>query len=272
MELRPAARAALLALSLGGACDRVRPDPVVLVFGDQTLRRSDFDRHLARLEREGPLDANVRRSLFDAYVEERLLVMEARRQGLLAGPASAEDERESVQRLLADLGPATPVGPEELAVYYEEHRSELRAPETVTLRQILVSTENQARDVVRRLKKDPKSFEVLARSLSRGPEASTGGVLGSFARGQLPAELEAAGFALAVGGHSEPIQTSFGYHVLRLDAREPARERTLEECRGEILARLQGQKRDQAVREFVQGLLARAKVNHEAAQGPRRSS
>lgn len=253
------------------ACARARPDPVIVSFEDQVVRLSDFDRYLKTLEREGPLDAKVRGSLFDSYVEERLLVMEARRRGRLSAVADPEREREAVQQLLADAAPAAPVRDDEIAAFYAEHKTELQQPETVTLHQILVTTENESRDVRRRLQKDPKSFEVLARSISRAPEASTGGLIGSFTRGQLPAELEAAAFALSVGAHSEPIKTPFGYHVLRLDARQPARERTLEECRDEIRARLQRQKLDQSVRGFVQGLLARAKVNHEVAQANRPS-
>lgn len=261
-------RAALGALLQGVlliACDRAQPDPVVLALGDQVVRRSDFERHLQGLERDGRLDRSVRRAVFDSFVEERVLVLEARRRGL-AGPGSApEDEQQAVQRLLREAAPAADVTEPELQTYYAEHRAELGVPEMVTLHQILVPTENEARDVRRRLVKDPKSFEVMARSMSRAPEASTGGRMGGFARGQLPPELEAAAFSLPVGAHSEPIPTAFGYHVLRVDAREAARERTLDECRDEIRSKLQGQRSDRAVRGFVQQLLARAKVNHEAA-------
>ena len=56
----------------------------------------------------------------------------------------------------------------------------------MTLRQILVPTETEARDVRRRLQKDPKSFEALARARSKAPEAAAGGLMGTFSRGQLP--------------------------------------------------------------------------------------
>src|SRR4029453_5552987 len=87
--------------------------------------------------------------------------------------------------------------------YFESHPGEFDAPVTVSLRQILVAPENEARDVRRRLSKDPKSFDGLARALSRGPEASQGGFMGVFSRGQLPPELEQATFGLAAGGLSD---------------------------------------------------------------------
>ena len=61
------------------------------------------------------------------------------------------------------------------------------------------------------------------------------------------------------------IQTSLGYHVLRVDSRQPARELSLEEARGWIRERLTRERADAAVRAFVADLLSRARVNHEAA-------
>ena len=256
----------LLLIAAGAACDRTRPDPVVLAFEEQSVRLSEFGRHLRSLEREGPLDRSVRRAVFESFVEERVLVLEARRRNLLASGSDSSQEREAVQQLLAAAAPVPQVSEEELASYYLEHQADFTVPETVTLHQILVPTENESRDVRRRLQKDPRSFEALARSRSRGPEASTGGLMGTFARGQLPPELEAAAFALPAGAHSEPVKTAFGYHVLRVDGRQPGRARAFEECRDELRAELERRKGERAVRGFVQGLLARAKVNHEAVE------
>jgi parvulin-like peptidyl-prolyl isomerase len=136
----------------------------------------------------------------------------------------------------------------------------------VTVRQILVPTSNEARDVRRRLRRDGKSFAVLAQTMSRAPEASAGGLMGTFARGQLPRELEAAAFGLAAGQTSDVVHTPLGYHVLRVEARQPARQTPLGEARAAIRARLLESKSDRKVREYVAGLMARAKVNHEAAR------
>jgi parvulin-like peptidyl-prolyl isomerase len=159
----------------------------------------------------------------------------------------------------------------ELDAYCREHARDFDRPERIRLRQILVPTSNEARDVVRRLKKDPKSFATLAQTRSRGPEASTGGSMGTFGRGELPAELEEAAFGLAAGETSDVVQSPLGYHVLRVDERVAASETGLPECREAARAELLRQKSDMSVREFVRGLLARAKVNHEAVTGSRPS-
>jgi parvulin-like peptidyl-prolyl isomerase len=259
----------LLALALAGACDRARPaDPVILALGDQEVRRSEFDRYASEAEArgEGALDAEVRRSLLEAYLERRVLVLEARARGILKAEATGEEEAVAVRKLLAaDVLSDVEVTDAEVEQYYREHAAEFEAPETVTLRQILVPTSNEARDVRRRLGRDGKSFAVLAQTMSRAPEASAGGLMGTFARGQLPPELEKAAFALAAGETSEVIQTPLGYHVLHLDARQPSRTSSLAESRAPIRARLLEERKDRKVREYVAGLLARAKVNHEAA-------
>ena len=241
---------------------------MILSLGDQQVRRSEFERYLRETEArgQGELDASGRRALLEAYLERRVLVLEARQRGLLGAQASGEEEAAAVRKLLAtDALAGVEVGEAEVEQYYREHASEFEAPETVTVRQILVPTSNEARDVRRRLKRDAKSFAVMAQTVSRGPEASAGGLMGTFSRGQLPSELERAAFALAAGETSEVVQTPLGYHVLRLDAREPARTASLEESRAAVRARLTEEKSDRKVREYVAGLLSRAKVNHEAA-------
>jgi parvulin-like peptidyl-prolyl isomerase len=244
---------------------------VILTLGDQVVRRSDFDRHVSTLESKGgaQLAPDVRRALVQPFLEERALVLEARARGLLPAESTPEQEQGAVQRMLGEvvLGQVE-ASDEEVAAYFREHSAELRVPEKVWVRQILVPTENEARDVKRRLQKDPKSFEVLAQTRSRSPEASTGGAMGSFSRGELPPELERVAFALGPGTASDVARTSLGWHVLRVDRREPGRDPTLEECREQIRGQLLRRKSDEASRQFVRALMARAKVNHEIADSP----
>lgn len=246
------------------------PDPVILRLDEETVRRSDFDRYLAAVETRGlgPIDPAARRGLLDAFLEQRALAIEARRRGLLAADADEQDEQRAVLRLLAEAVSPPSVSEDAIAAFHAAHAAELAVKEAVSLRQILVGTLNEARDLKRRLARDPKAFDTLARTRSKGPEAAAGGYMGTFERGELPTELEDAAFALPEGGTSGPVQTSLGYHVLRVESRRAAREPSLEETRERIRDRLIREKRAEAERAFVAGLLARAKVNHEAALLP----
>jgi len=263
-KLLPPLLVALLAVSCGGGR---APDPVILELDQQVVRRSDFDRHLAEVEARGgvPLTPEVRRGLLDAFLEERALVIEARGRGLLAAGTGREEEQKAVAALLAQAVVPPEVTDQEVAAYYKDHAAEMAVPETVTLRQILVPTLNEAREVRRRLGRAPKDFESIARQASKAPEAANGGLMGTFARGQLPAELEAAAFALPAGGTSDIVETSLGYHVLRVEARQEGRGSTLQDVQGRIRSLLTRERSDRSVRQFVAELLARAKVNHAAA-------
>jgi peptidyl-prolyl cis-trans isomerase C len=266
VKLLPPLLAALAAASCGVAR---APDPVILEMDQEVVRRSDFERHIAEVEARGgaPLPPEARRGLLESFLEQRALVMEARKRGILAKDAGAEGEQRAVTELLSQAVPPPTVSDAEVAAYYGAHAAEMSVPETITLRQILVPTENEARDVRRRLR-TPKDFENVARQSSKGPEAPEGGLMGTFARGQLPAELETAAFALPAGGTSDIVATSLGYHILRVEARQEARASSLPEAQGRIRALLTREKSDRNVRQFVDDLLARAKVNHAAATRP----
>jgi peptidyl-prolyl cis-trans isomerase C len=261
----------LLLVAICPSCAPTEPagDPVLLTLGDQVVRLSEFERHVAKIEEQGeaPLDADVRRALLQPFLEERVLVLEARRQGLLGPEADETEEDAGVRRLLASSVLRRVAVPEEAVdAYYSTHGDEFQVPETVTVRQILVPTRNEARDVRRRLQKAPRSFDALARSLSQSPEADQGGLMGTFSRGQLPKELEAAAFGLRPGAISGVVETPLGYHVLRVDSRQDPRQVPLEECRDQIRSGLLQVESDRRVREFVRDIMAEAQVNHEVLE------
>lgn len=247
-----------------------RQDPVILALEEAVVRRSDFERHVKTLEAQGgaPLDPAAREALLDQFLEDRALVLEARARGLLPPSSDAEAEEEAVQKLLAAALPAPEVSEAELEADYLARPAEFHRPESLTLRQILVPTDNEARDVLRRLQKVPRSFESLARTRSRAPEAESGGLMGTFVRGELPVELETQAFELPAGETSGVVESPLGFHILRVEAREPERQLSFEESRARIRARLLRQKSERGVQEFVRELMARAKVNHEAAKVP----
>jgi parvulin-like peptidyl-prolyl isomerase len=77
----------------------------------------------------------------------------------------------------------------------------------------------KARGLIARLNDDPGSFEELARTDSDGPSGPNGGSLGSWNKGDMVPEFDAAIEKLDIGGiTAEPVETSFGYHVIRRNA------------------------------------------------------
>jgi peptidyl-prolyl cis-trans isomerase C len=87
-------------------------------------------------------------------------------------------------------------------------------PDRVHCAHILVKTEQEAKTVLERLKKEEK-FGNIAREVSRCPSGKRGGDLGTFTRGKMVKEFETAAFTLQKGETSPVVKTQFGYHIIR---------------------------------------------------------
>ena len=86
---------------------------------------------------------------------------------------------------------------------------------SIQAKHILVETEEQANDLYNKIVNEGKDFGELAAANSKCPSGQNGGNLGNFGRGQMVKPFEDAAFALAVGSISEPVQTQFGWHIIR---------------------------------------------------------
>jgi peptidyl-prolyl cis-trans isomerase D len=121
--------------------------------------------------------------------------------------------------------------------------------EQVRARHILVSDEGVARTVVERLRAG-ESFEAIAAEVSADTSNSqNGGDLGWFGRGAMVKEFEDAAFALQPGQISEPVKTSFGWHIIRVDERDANRV-------------LEGQALENARNQALQSWMDEAKKDH----------
>ncbi len=256
----------MLAVSLGLTAFllgcRAPHDPVVIRFDGVDVRRSAFLKELEPLGKTGTdtADPVIRASAFGRFVEERVVAIAAVRAGF---KEAAEDGVEGERWLESVLTPGT-VTEAEARAYYDVHPEVALVDETVTIREILLSTMQDARDVVRILGSDRNAFELLARTRSRSPQAAGGGRLGSFRRGELPPEIESAVFGLSSGQVSGIVTTSFGYHVLRLEAKTAPATRSFEDSRTDVEARVIEAKARLKMKQLIDGLVSQAQVNYEA--------
>jgi peptidyl-prolyl cis-trans isomerase C len=138
---------------------------------------------------------------------------------------------------------------------YEEQIAKLTPEPEVRARHILVKTEQEAKDLVKQLK-GGADFTELAKKSSDGPSAQTGGDLGYFSRGQMVKPFEDAAFALQKGQVSEPVQTEFGWHVIKVEDKRNRPLPSFEEVKDQLLASLIQNK----LKTVVQDLRGTAKV------------
>ena len=99
---------------------------------------------------------------------------------------------------------------------------------------ILVETEDEAKAIVEQLN-NGADFAALAKEKSTGPSGPNGGELGWFGLGQMVPEFEQAVTGLEVGAISEPVQTQFGWHVVKLNDKRDKPAPTLEQVRPQIM-------------------------------------
>lgn len=129
---------------------------------------------------------------------------------------------------------------EEVRAYFEQNKVALSQGETFEISHILLDTEEEALSVVAELK-EGASFEELASTRSTDGNTN-GGYLGRFSKGQLIDELDSVIFTMEIGQISEPVKTSLGYHIIKVNDVIPAKEADFEEYRGAIELMLASQK------------------------------
>jgi parvulin-like peptidyl-prolyl isomerase len=217
--------------------------------------------------------------LFDEFVDEKILLKRAQNEGVslseeekaaylaklksalrtetgeeppLEADTAALYDRLLVQKFLSLLVKNIAADDQEVADYYELHKSEFLQPERVQVSQILLASEGQASGVLDKLKNaSDEEFRKIAQAESAGPEASKGGVMGVFKVGQLPSELEKVVFSLKEGEISRVVESTYGYHIFRLDKKFEPRLLTAEEAGPSIRTKLLEKKSEQAVSAYL---------------------
>ncbi len=126
----------------------------------------------------------------------------------------------------------------------------------IKARHILVGTEEEARTVIERIA-GGAAFEDVAKDVSTDGTALRGGDLGYFVRGAMVAEFSEAAFKLKAGEMTEvPVQTQFGWHVIRVDDRRLAAPPPFEQAR----AQLGNEIARQAIAELTKSLRERVTI------------
>lgn len=147
---------------------------------------------------------------------------------------------------------------EEIKEYYDLHKRDFLKPERVEVSQILLETEDKAVDVLEKIKGTSlEEFQAVARDESKGVEASRGGKMGTFEMGQLPYEMERVVFALKEGDMSQVVESSYGYHIFRLDKRHEPELISLEEAASSIKVKIVDQKIKQFMLQHLEELKER---------------
>jgi peptidyl-prolyl cis-trans isomerase D len=168
-----------------------------------------------------------------------------------------EPEQIRVEYLVLDkasLAAGIVVSDKEVADYYAANAAKFGRPEQRSASHILIAVDKnadaatrakakaKATELAQVLQKSPERFAELARTESQDPgSAAQDGSLGSFARGMMVKPFEDAVFGMKPNEIRGPVESDFGYHIIRLDGIQPAKVAPLNEVHAEVVDELRKQ-------------------------------
>ena len=163
-----------------------------------------------------------------------------------------------------------PVTNQQVDQYYQGHQKDFQVPEEVKVRHILIkvptgadaktdaAAKQKAEDLLKQIKAGG-DFDALAKANSDDPGSKEqGGELGMIQRGVTVPAFEQAAFALQPGQISDLVKTQFGYHILKVEEKQTAHLKPLEEVKGQILANLTRQQESDQQASYAQQLATEA--------------
>jgi peptidyl-prolyl cis-trans isomerase C len=214
-------------------------DGTPITEAELALAESDLDPQFSQLPPE-----QRRAAALSAIIEIKLLASEAEQTGL--GEDADFKRRMDFLRQRAlhsayvEKEVANRVTDEAVRSRYDQEIANAPPTNEVRARHILVKTKEEAEEIIEHLDEGAE-FEQVAKERSSDPgSGAQGGDLGYFGPGRMVPEFEEAAFALEVGAHSqEPVETQFGFHVLKVEDKRsqqpPAFEQVKEQIRSLLL-------------------------------------
>jgi peptidyl-prolyl cis-trans isomerase C len=234
----------------------------IAVVNGKAIPKSRADAFIAELVKQGQQDTPQLQSLVrQELIDREILVQEAERRGLpgksdIQFQLSNARQQVLINALVQDQIAKAPVTESEVKAEYDR-LTQGNAGKEFRARHILVETEAEAKSVIEQLKKGGK-FEEIAKKQSKDPgSASQGGDLDWADAESFVEPFSKAMAGLEKGKFTQaPVQTQFGWHVIRLDDVRSAKPPEFAQVKDQLTEALRRKK----LQDFQQQLKAKAKV------------
>jgi len=235
---------------------------VLATVGTIAITDNDVNEFLANLGPRGQSYNNPegRKMVLEQLISSRLLLLDAKRNLFEAEPEFKAQLAKLKESLLANYAAekvfaSVSVTEAEAKAYYEENKAQFQVGETVNASHILADTEEKALEILAKINAGETSFEDAAKAHSSCPSKENGGNLGDFGKGQMVPEFDEAVFGMEVGEISKaPVKTQFGYHLIKLNAKNENTTTPYADIANEIKEALLSEKRRKAYESKVNQL------------------
>jgi len=200
-----------------------------------------------------------RRMVLDQLINKKLFLADAAKNLYEYDPKFKAEFQKIKEDMLANFAIAkavenVKVTDDEAKKFFEDNKSELVSGETVNASHILVDSEEKANEILAKINAGEISFEDAARANSSCPSSEQGGNLGEFTRGQMVPEFDEACFSMEVGEIRGPVKTQFGFHLIKLNAKNEAQPLEYETIADQIKQKLASDKQQEAYRSKINQL------------------
>ena len=252
------AAAVVIAAILIGQVKKVPAGEALAWVNEETITVDEFKKEWRRnISAPEGFPPDSMEKLLNDMIVEKLFLKEARRRGMEKDPRFEEEAENYREQLLVEallnmevLSVPRPPQPA-IEEYWKEHRADFAVPRLIRISHIVIKAnegegddeaEERIQAVSGRLEKG-EDFSRLASEVSEDNSSFRGGDLGYFPPGRLAPELEGGAWELEVGEISGPIKTRYGYHIIKVTDKKEPRDKTLEEARREVIAKILAEKR-----------------------------
>jgi peptidyl-prolyl cis-trans isomerase C len=242
--------------------------PIIAKVNDAVITKEDFLRSLDSLPgwaKDRFSSKEGKKQFLEELIKRELLYQEAERIGLDKDKEFLEKLEDFKKMTLLsilikrEIEEKAVVSDEEVKKYYDNNKEEFRT-DMVRASHILVDTEDDAREILKRIK-NGEDFAELAKSFSKDSgSASRGGDLGFFGRGKMIPEFERVAFGLKPGEVSKPLKTRFGYHIIKVTEKKEGTQLAFSDVKDRIREKLISERQSELFESLINRLMKGSKI------------
>ena len=244
-----------------GANQQTTTARVLANVNGKPITEDDVTRFIAAMGRNAQAYNNPqgRAAVLEQLIAQRLFLLDAQRN-LYEREQAFKDQLAAVkEQLLMEYAigkcvESVRVTEEDVRGYYDTHKDELNPGETVNASHILVDSEERATELLNAITAGEITFEDAAKENSSCPSSAQGGNLGDFGRGQMVPEFDSACFDMEEGEVRGPVKTQFGYHLIRLNRKNPAEPLSYNDVRAQLYEQMTREKQQAAYQSKINQL------------------
>jgi peptidyl-prolyl cis-trans isomerase C len=254
---------------------------LVAKVGPYTLTKQDLQKMLKNdpqirkiLKIRPDLKPKIENMIIKKWISVSLLALGAKEEGLEKNPQVKKDIQEAIKLVLADhylkekIANIKPTE-KDLRLYYASHKEEYKRPEKAIVKHIFISfpenaTQTQKEEAfkkalsVRKKLLNGAKFETIAKKYSSS--GNKGDTTGYITKGDLPEDIEKEIFSLRPGEISKPIESRYGYYIVKLEKKIPAYTPPFDKIKDQIKKAYVREKEKEVLQKILKGLSEKYEV------------